>query len=128
MLPLLKQLQEMGFHFSATTGTALFFQKNGIECLSLKKVHEGRPHCVDRIRAGSVHLVVNTTTGKTSIEASFDIRRACIDFNIPCITELDAATAFLLALKNQREFAAEVQELPKTRFVKRTQSEMLSLS
>ncbi len=113
VLPLLSQLSKMGFQFSATTGTAQYFQENGFECLALKKVHEGRPHCVDRIRSGQIGLVINTTTGKTSIEASFDIRRACIDFNIPCLTELNAATAFILALKNQRELPAQVTPLSK---------------
>jgi carbamoyl-phosphate synthase large subunit len=46
--------------------------------------------------------VINTTSGRTSIEASFDIRRACIDYAIPCLTESDAAEAFLLALRQHR--------------------------
>ena len=112
-LPLLKQLRKLGFYFSATTGTAKFLQDQGVECLSLKKVHEGRPHCVDRIRSGQIGLVINTTTGKTSIEASFSIRRACIDLNIPCLTELNAATAFILALINQREAQPRAKPLRK---------------
>lgn len=113
-LPLLQQLRKLGFQFSATTGTAQFFQDHGIDCLALKKVHEGRPHCVDRIRSGDVGLVINTTTGKTSIEASFSIRRACIDLNIPCITELNAATAFILALINQREASPQAKSLSRS--------------
>jgi carbamoyl-phosphate synthase large subunit len=74
------------------------FRTKVLACLQLRKVHEGRPHCVDRIRSGEVSIVINTTTGRRSIEASFDIRRACIDNSIPCITESDAAEAFILAL------------------------------
>lgn len=112
MLTLAKELHSMGYTISATTGTAQYFKDNGLEALSLRKVHEGRPHCVDRIRSGEVSFVVNTTRGRTSIEASFDIRRACTDYSIPCLTESDAAEAFVLALKNSRSGKFDVSPLP----------------
>ncbi|MES3038932.1 MAG: carbamoyl-phosphate synthase large subunit [Bdellovibrionota bacterium] len=98
LLPFVKELHKMGFELSATTGTAQYLQDEGLPCLSLRKVHEGRPHCVDRIRSGSICFVINTTKGRQSIEASFDIRRACTDYSIPCITESDTAEAFAVAL------------------------------
>lgn len=112
MLILARELRAMGYTVSATSGTAQFFNENGLEALSLRKVHEGRPHCVDRIRSGAVSFVVNTTSGRTSIEASFDIRRACTDYSIPCLTESDAAEAFVLALKNSRLEKFDVSPLP----------------
>ncbi|WP_374029736.1 carbamoyl-phosphate synthase large subunit [Bdellovibrio bacteriovorus] len=111
MLPLARELQRMGYGVSATTGTASFFNERGVNCLSLRKVDEGRPHCVDKIRSGEVAFVINTTSGRRAIEASFDIRRACTDYNIPCITESDAAEAFILALKNQRNESSSVEAL-----------------
>ncbi|PIT99692.1 MAG: carbamoyl phosphate synthase large subunit [Bdellovibrionales bacterium CG10_big_fil_rev_8_21_14_0_10_45_34] len=105
-LPLVKQLRELGFTFSATSGTASFLAANDIEVENIRRVREGRPHCVDRIRSGSVVLVFNTTSGRQSIEDSFSIRRSCIDFFIPCITESDAAEAFVMAIK--RSFNNEV--------------------
>jgi carbamoyl-phosphate synthase large subunit len=99
MLALAKDLQSMGFSISATKGTATYLGSHGVECRSLRKVYEGRPSCVDRIRSGAVTLVINTTSGKRSIEDSFEIRRACTDYNIPCLTETDAAEVFTLALK-----------------------------
>ena len=112
MATLAKQLCDMGFTLSATSGTARFLESQGLSCLSLKKVHEGRPHCVDRIRSGDVAFVINTTTGRRSIEASFDIRRACTDYSIPCLTESDAAEAFVLALKQVRTKSVDVRPLP----------------
>lgn len=117
MLPLIRDLQKMGYRISATTGTAQFLNDQGIECLSLRKVHEGRPHCVDHIRSGHVSFVINTTTGRNSIEASFSIRRACTDFAIPCLTESDAAEAFVLALKKSRSGEINVLPLRNTREV-----------
>ncbi len=111
MLALAKELLQMGYTISATRGTAQYFNSQGVGALSLLKVHEGRPHCVDRIRSGEVSIVINTTRGRTSIEASFDIRRACTDHSIPCLTESDAADAFILALKNSRLASFDVSPL-----------------
>jgi carbamoyl-phosphate synthase large subunit len=110
--PLVRSLVEMGYVISATSGTAKFLYDMGIDCIPVKKVHEGRPNCVDRIRSGRVALVVNTTSGRRSIEASFDIRRSCIDFSIHCITESHAAEALLTAIKTQRskEFTVSAVE------------------
>lgn len=115
MLELAKKLNKMGYSLSGTSGTAQLFQANGLDCLSLKKVHEGRPHCVDHIRSGNVAFVINTTTGRRSIEASFAIRRACIDYGIPCLTESDAAEAFVLAIQNAKKNIVNVQELAVTK-------------
>lgn len=112
LLPLVRELVSMGYRISATGGTARFLSEQGIETLALKKVHEGRPHCVDRIRSGEVAFVINTTRGRRSIEASFDIRRACIDLAIPCLTESDAAEAFLIALRRSRTGGFDVSSLP----------------
>lgn len=106
-----RELHELGFRLSATTGTAEFLMECGLPVVSLKKVHEGSPNCVDRIRQGEVVLVINTARGRKAIEASFEIRRACIDLSIPCLTETDAATAFLLAMKGLRAGKQEVEAL-----------------
>jgi len=111
LLPVAQKLYKMGYRLSASHGTARFFAANGLSVLSLNKVHEGRPHCVDRIRSGNVAIVINTTRGKTSIEASFDIRRACIDLGIPCLTESDAVDAFVLALQKAKTGQFTVQPL-----------------
>ncbi len=111
LLPLFKNLQSMGYKFSATRGTADYLGRNGVECLGLNKVHEGRPNCVDRIRSGQVNFVINTTSGRQSLEASFDIRRACTDYSIPCLTESDAAEAFVMALEKSKTGRIEVSHI-----------------
>jgi carbamoyl-phosphate synthase large subunit len=113
LLPLVRALVEMGYTLSATFGTAKFLYDSGIDCIPVKKVHEGRPNCVDRIRSGKVAFVINTTSGRHAIEASFDIRRSCIDFAVPCITESHAAEALLTALRIQRSKEFTVSALEK---------------
>ncbi len=111
LLPLVKELQALDFSLVATTGTAKYLEDSGISCDVVKKVHQGNPNCVDLIRSGEVALVINTTSGRESIEASFGIRRSCVDYSIPCLTESDAAEAFLLALKNQKTSQVSVSSL-----------------
>lgn len=111
LLPLARELSTLGFKISATSGTADFFNQQGLETVSLRKVHEGRPHCVDHIRSGEVAFVINTTRGRQSIEASFNIRRACLDMSLPCLTESDAAEAFVLALKRFRTGKSSISAL-----------------
>ena len=98
LLPVARQLVDMGYSLSATGGTFRCLTDAGIACLRVKKVHEGRPHCVDRIRSGKVAFVINTTSGRRSIEISFSIRRSCLDQGVPCITQRDAAVAVVSAL------------------------------
>ncbi|RYZ68844.1 MAG: carbamoyl phosphate synthase large subunit, partial [Proteobacteria bacterium] len=113
LLPLVRALVGMGYTLSATFGTAKFLYDSGIDCIPVKKVHEGRPNCVDRIRSGKVAFVINTTSGRRAVEASFDIRRSCIDFAVPCITESHAAEALLTALRIQRSKEFTVSALEK---------------
>ena len=111
LLEVAKELSTMEYTITATGGTATYLEENGVPCTVVKKVHEGRPHCVDRIRSGDVAMVFNTTSGRQSIEASFGIRRSCVDFSVPCLTESDAARAFLLALKKHHSGEFSVNHL-----------------
>jgi carbamoyl-phosphate synthase large subunit len=111
MLPLLRNLKSQGYKFSGTRGTSDYLAKLNIECVPLNKVHEGRPNCVDRIRSGQISFVINTTSGRQSLEASYDIRRACTDYSIPCLTESDAAEAFVMALEKSKTGRIEVSPL-----------------
>ncbi len=106
LLPAARLLIEMGYSLSATKGTAESLKAANISCLMVKKVHEGRPHCVDRIRSGQVVFVINTTSGRRSIEISFSIRRSCLDQGVPCITQKDAALAVISALHQFRSTKA----------------------
>lgn len=111
LVPVFKTLHQLGYTFSATKGTADYLTSQGFSCQVLNKVHEGRPHCVDHIRSGEVRFVINTTEGKRAVEASFNIRRACIDYSIPCLTESDAAQAFVTALQKSKNWLVDVSAI-----------------
>ena len=103
----IQTLVQLGYTLSATKGTARWLQEYGIACEEINKVHEGRPHCVDRIISGQVGLVFNTSSSKRSVAASFSIRRSCIDYSVPCLTESHLIKAFVHALKagNKKDFS-----------------------
>jgi carbamoyl-phosphate synthase large subunit len=88
-----RQLVEMGFRIRATSGTQAFLAANGIPSESILKVQEGRPHLVDVIKNGEIHLVINTPSGRVSQDDDSYIRKAAIKYKIPYITTTAAALA-----------------------------------
>jgi carbamoyl-phosphate synthase large subunit len=86
-------LLALGFSVLATNGTYEILRKAGLEVERVNKVHEGRPHCVDRMLDGDIHLVINTTSGTQAIKDSFSIRRTALMRGLPYFTTLSGARA-----------------------------------
>ncbi len=105
ILPLIKGFVEMGdYKIYATKGTAEFLHKQGLEATVVKKMAEGSPNIEDLIRAGKINVVINTLThGKEPERDGFQIRRAAVEFGVPCLTSIDTALAILEVLKYIRE-------------------------
>src|SRR5665213_3209730 len=78
-----KRFAELGFELVATRGTASVIQNAGVKCKVVFKVNEGRPNAVDLLKAGSLKLVIYTTTGAISFEDEKSIRRAAITYRVP---------------------------------------------
>src|SRR5262249_8852658 len=56
-----RQLIGLGFDIVATRGTAAALEAAGLTVKQINKVLEGRPHVVDALKNGEIHLVFNTT-------------------------------------------------------------------
>lgn len=103
-LPVLKELSDLGFTIWATQGTAKFLQDNKVPVCEIAKLNQGKPNVVDMIRSGSLGFVINTLTkGKQIQRDGFQIRRAAVEFNIPCLTSLDTANGLLKVIKNKQK-------------------------
>jgi hypothetical protein len=111
LLEPIRLLLEAGFQAIATGGTCSYLRENGLEVESIKKVLEGRPHVLDRIKNGEVQLVFNTTEGKQSLEDSFAIRRTALMMKIPYYTTAAGALAAAQAISTAREETLEVRAL-----------------
>jgi len=111
MVELARSLVKLGFEVLATAGTSRFFQEKGIPTTPVKKVQEGRPSIVDRIKDGDVHFVVNTTAGKIEIADSYSIRRETLMKQVPYCTTLTAARAAVAAMESARGGAPGVRSI-----------------
>jgi carbamoyl-phosphate synthase large subunit len=93
IVPAVAHLAELGFSILATAGTVEYLAGQGIAAQRLNKLHEGRPHILDAMANGEIHLVINTPSGKDSAYDDSYIRKAAIKHKIPYITTPAAAFA-----------------------------------
>ncbi len=111
VLPIAVQFRDLGFHITATRGTSLFLEQNGIPNQVINKVSSGRPHVVDAIKNGEIQLVVNTGSGDTPRRDGYLIRRASLKYNIPYATTLAGAMAMSKAIRAIMEKTMSVKPI-----------------
>jgi carbamoyl-phosphate synthase large subunit len=92
-------LAGLGFKVLATSGTQRYLAEQGVPAVKVNKVAEGRPHIVDAIKNGEVHLVFNTTEGATALNDSRSLRRAALLHKVPYYTTLSGAVAAAQGIK-----------------------------
>ena len=93
---------EFGFEIAATRGTAAVLKAAGLSVKTVFKVNEGRPNAVDLLKAGSLKLIIYTTTGGHSFTDEQAIRRNAVSYRIPCITTMSGAKAAAQAIASAR--------------------------
>lgn len=89
----------VGFEIAATEGTGIVIEGAGISVKYINKVIEGRPHVVDSIKNDEFDLILNTTSGKQSLQDSYTIRREALSHKVTYYTTLAAAKASVEAHK-----------------------------
>ncbi|HEX5726042.1 MAG TPA: carbamoyl-phosphate synthase large subunit [Longimicrobiaceae bacterium] len=109
--PIARRLHDMGFRILATEGTARYLRKRGVPCERVFKVNEARPNTVDHIISGEVALLVNTPLGKQSQYDDYATRRAAIQYKVPYITTMSAASAAVDAISAMRSRRREVRSI-----------------
>jgi carbamoyl-phosphate synthase large subunit len=100
---LARRLARQGFNLVATVGTAGRLREVGIKVESVFKVNEGRPNIVDHIKRGEIALVINTPLGLVSHFDEQAIRRAALQYNVPCVTTMTGAQALIEAISWRHE-------------------------
>jgi carbamoyl-phosphate synthase large subunit len=95
---LARRLARLGFEIVATLGTAERLREVGLKVESVFKVNEGRPNIVDLIKRGEIALVINTPLGRASHFDEQAIRRAALQYNVPCVTTMTGAQAIVEAI------------------------------
>jgi carbamoyl-phosphate synthase large subunit len=95
---LARRLSRLGFDLIATLGTAERLREVGLAVENVFKVNEGRPNVVDHIKRGEIALVINTPLGRASHFDEQAIRRAALQYNVPCVTTMTGAQAIVEAI------------------------------
>src|SRR5687767_10862732 len=111
VLPIARDLQQLGFTLAATRGTAAFLRAHGLDVDVMYKVNEGRPNVSDHIVNREINLVINTPLGRDSFFDDRAVRRSATMAQVPCITTLTGASAAVQAIRALRQHALTVRSL-----------------
>jgi len=111
LIPIARDLAELGFHLIATRGTAAYLRSYGLDVDVVFKVNEGRPNIADEIVNRKVDLIVNTPLGRESFFDDRTVRRAAMLHEVPCITTLTGAAAAVSAIRALRHEGVSVRAL-----------------
>lgn len=117
---LAKELLDMGYGIYATEYTYRYLSQ---ELKAIELLPKDR--APDSIKSGIIDIVINTpTNGENSSTLGFAIRRAAMEFNIPCITCLSTATWALraVAATTKEQNILPLNEYNKRVLVQRSQS------
>jgi carbamoyl-phosphate synthase large subunit len=111
VMDLARDFHEMGFKIVATRGTQKRIEAAGLPCEFVYKVNEGRPNIADLVKSKEVHLIINTPLGRVSFYDERSIRRAAIQYSVPCVTTMTGAIAIVAAIRALREEPLQVRSL-----------------
>jgi carbamoyl-phosphate synthase large subunit len=101
-----KELVKKGYEVYATGGTARFFNENGVKATAVSwPDEEGENNVMDMIAQHKFSLIVNVPKNHTKRELTngYRIRRGAIDHNIPLMTNVRLAKAFIQAFTALKE-------------------------
>ncbi len=108
---LARDLHHMGFKLAATDGTAQFLEKMNLPVERVRKVSEGTPNVVDRIREGAIQLIITTPLGGKAHGDGRAIRSAAHVYRVPIATTLSAAQATVQGIRALKQKPLRVRSL-----------------
>ncbi|GAB4356172.1 MAG: carbamoyl-phosphate synthase large subunit [Cyanophyceae cyanobacterium] len=112
IVPVVKELLELGFEAIATGGTRKVLHEHGLTQVQLTlKVHEGRPNVLDAIKNEQVQLILNTPAGAVAQYDDRAIRRSALDYKVPIVTTIAGARATAAAIRSLQSTPLTVKSL-----------------
>jgi len=100
IVPVARMFADLGFTIVATGGTAVALNENGVAAQKVLKVYEGRPNAVDMVINGDIQLMVNTVSGKKTVQDSSQLRQTTLLYGVPYATTVAGARAMAQAIKD----------------------------
>jgi len=102
----MRKLSKLKLNIFATDKTSKFLSENGIKNNRVNKISENAKSSVlDLIREGKIELAINISDTKIDHKGSQDgflIRRSCIDYSVPLVTNLQSAIVLASALSSKK--------------------------
>ena len=111
LLPVARDLAELGFDLLASSGTAAYLRAHGLDVEVVYKINEGRPHVGDRLLDREVQLIVNTPLGRESFFDDITMRRIAMFTGVPCLTTMTGAAATVAGIRALRSEQLSVRPL-----------------
>lgn len=112
IVPVVKDLIDLGFHIVATQGTRKVLMEHGLTVDLVFKLHEGRPHVLDWIKNSQIQLIINSPTGEQEARADGrTIRRTALVYKLPIVTTLAGAKATTAAIRSLQSQSLNVKAL-----------------
>lgn len=112
ILPIVRDLQELGFSIAATRGTADFLFENDVFAEVILKVHEGRPNIVDHLHSQRIDMVINTPLGRYTRTDDDYIRIESLRSKVPYTTTTSAAAAAVEGIRYLKKREVTPRPLP----------------
>lgn len=104
-LPLVKELETLGFKFFATENTHHFYKKHGVDSVLVHKMYKKTyPTLEDILRQNLLDLIINLPYDKQFPEAKTDegiIKKWAINNDVPLVRDLETAEKLLNKLKKR---------------------------
>ena len=113
VLPVAKELLELGFCIYATKGTSTHLRENGVETTTVFKIDDNmKPNAIGLMREGKINLIINTPSQKSGpVRDGHKMRRLAVELEIPFLTTIQGAEAAVGAIKVSKDQSFPVRSM-----------------
>jgi len=113
VLPVAKELLDMGFQIYATKGTSTYLRERGVETTTVFKIDDNmKPNAIGMMRDGKINLIINTPSQKSGpIRDGHKTRRLAVELEIPFLTTIQGADAAVGAIKVAKDQSFVVRSM-----------------
>jgi len=101
VVPMVRDLIELGFTVHATPGTADVMRRNGLSVKTAYRITDSKqPDALNLMRSGDIQFVINIpTTSGGAVRDGNMMRRLAVEMNIPFVTTLSGARMEVAAIR-----------------------------
>jgi len=113
VLPVAKELLDLGFCIYATKGTSTYLREHGVETTTVFKIDDNmKPNAIGLMREGKINLIINTPSQMSGpVRDGHKTRRLAVELEIPFLTTIQGADAAVGAIKVARDQSFMVRSM-----------------